>query len=158
VAALLAGIAAATAGGARGAARGCAGSGLVVWLDTTGDGTAGSIYYKLELTNLSGHTCTLRGYPGVSGIDLHGRQLGSPALRNPAHPTRAVSLRNGASATAVLRIVEAGNYPRATCRPVSAAGIRVYPPNDTASKLVPFPFQACSRKGPSYLQIETVTA
>ena len=64
-AALLTAVAAPAPAGAARAPR-CATSGLVVWLDTQGDGAAGSIYYKLELTNLSRHTCTLLGYPGVS--------------------------------------------------------------------------------------------
>jgi hypothetical protein len=39
----------------------CATSGLDVWLDTQGNGAAGTIYYGLEFTNLSGTTCTLYG-------------------------------------------------------------------------------------------------
>jgi hypothetical protein len=35
--------------------------------------------YYLEFTNLSGHACTLAGYPGVSAVGLSGGQLGSPA-------------------------------------------------------------------------------
>ena len=57
----------------------CATSGLVVWMDTQGDGAAGSVYYTLQFTNLSGHACTLRGYPGVSAVSLSGHQLGAPA-------------------------------------------------------------------------------
>jgi hypothetical protein len=133
----------------------CATSGLVVWLDTQGDGTAGSIYYKLEFTNLSGHACTLAGYPGVSAVDLGGRQLGSAGSRNTSH-VRTVRLANGATATAVLRITEAGNFPNSACHRVGAAGVRVYPPNETASKVVPFPFDACSRTGPVYLSVEAV--
>src|SRR5438067_13911021 len=48
----------------------CANSQLVVWLDTQGNGAAGSITYDIELTNLSGHRCTLFGYPGVSAVSL----------------------------------------------------------------------------------------
>jgi hypothetical protein len=43
------------------------------------DRAAGSIYYHLEFTNLSGRACTLVGYPGVSAINLSGHQLGSAA-------------------------------------------------------------------------------
>ena len=134
----------------------CATSGLVVWLDTQGNGAAGSVYYELMLTNLSGHACTLAGYPGVSAVDLTGRRLGSPASRNAAHTSRTVTLANGASAKAVLRIVDVANYPASRCRPVTAAGLRVYPPNQAAAKVVPFPFRACSRSGPVYLTVEAV--
>src|SRR5581483_3616965 len=54
----------------------CAAAGLVVWLDTREGRAAGSVYYRLELTNLGARTCSLRGYPGVSAVDLAGRQLG----------------------------------------------------------------------------------
>jgi len=134
----------------------CRTAGLVVWLDTEGSGAAGSVYYKLELTNLSPGACSLFGYPGVSAIDLRGRQVGSAAARNPM-PRRTVTLASGQTATAVLRIAQVVNYPRAVCRPVTAAGLRVYPPNETASKLVPFPFRACSRAGPAFLAVGPVT-
>jgi hypothetical protein len=134
----------------------CATSGLVVWLNTQGNGTAGSVYYNLEFTNLSGHACTLLGYPGVSAVDLAGHQLGSAASRNNAVKSRVVKLASGATAIAVLRIVEAGNFSTSACRPVTAAGLRVYPPNRTASKVVPFPFSACSRGGPIYLSVQVV--
>ena len=134
----------------------CATSGLVVWLDTEGNGTAGSIYYTLELTNLSGHTCTLFGYPGVSAVGLGGHQLGSAASRDSTTPPHTVTLAPGAGAPAVLRIVEAGNFPSSACHQVTAAGLRVYPPNRTTSRVIPFPFLACARTGPVYLSVRVV--
>jgi Protein of unknown function (DUF4232) len=134
----------------------CATSGLVVWLDTQGNGAAGSDFYTLELTNLSGHTCTLGGYPGVSAVTLAGHQLGSAASRDNAIKPRTITLANGASATALLRIVDAGNFPSSTCQEVTAAGLRVFPPNLTASKVVPFPFLACGHTGPVYLSVRAV--
>jgi hypothetical protein len=133
----------------------CSTSGLVVWLDTRGDGAAGSTYFNLKLTNLSGHVCTLTGYPGVSAVDLAGHQLGSAATRNSSQ-VRTVRLASGATATAALRIVAAGNFPSSSCHRVTAAGPRIYPPNQTASKVVPFPFSACSHKGPIDLSIAPV--
>lgn len=134
----------------------CSTSQLVVWLDTQGNGTAGSIYYTLEFTNLSTSTCTLGGYPGVSAVGLSGHQLGSSASRDRTTSARTITLASGASATADLRIVEAGNFPSSTCRQVTAAGLRVFPPNMTKSKVVPFPFDACSLSGPVYLSIRAV--
>src|SRR5260370_2490184 len=65
----------------------CATSGLDVWLDTQGSGAAGTIYYHLKFTNLSGTACTLFGYPRASGTDPNGPQPRSPAtpLRPPPH-------------------------------------------------------------------------
>jgi hypothetical protein len=134
----------------------CATPGLVVWLDTEGDHAAGSSYYKLEFTNLSGRACTLQGFPGVSAASLAGRQLGRAATRSRTGTPRQVRLANNATAVAILRLVNAQNFSRPSCRPVVAAALRVYPPNQTASKLVPFPFSACSRSGPVYLFVRAV--
>jgi hypothetical protein len=133
----------------------CATSGLVVWLDTQGSGAAGSIYYELKLTNLSGHACTIRGYPGVSAVNLPGHRLGSPASRDTSHTPRLVRLSGGATANATLRIINADNFPSSTCRQVTAAGLRVSPPNQTASRVVPFPFRACSGR-PGNLSVRAV--
>jgi hypothetical protein len=135
----------------------CATSGLVVWLDTQGSGVAaGSAYYRLTLTNLSGHACSLRGFPGVSAVSLAGRQLGRAAARDRSDRPRTVSLAAGQSAVTTLQITTAQNYPRSSCHPVTAAGIRVYPPDQTAARLVPFPFSACSRRGPVILFVRAV--
>ena len=135
----------------------CATSGRVVWLNTEGNGAAGSSFYTLNFTNLSGHTCTLRGYPGVSAVDLAGHRIGSPAGRDSGGGAgQVVTLRSGHAASATLRIVDALNFPNSRCRLTSAAGLRVYPPNQTASKVVPFPFAACARNGTTYLSIRAV--
>jgi len=119
----------------------CVTSRLVVSLDSRGSGAAGSTYYRLKLTNVSGHTCSLAGFPGVSGVGIVGRQIGSSA-RDHAGSASPITLRNHATATAILRIVDVGNYPQARCHRVMAAGLRVYPPNQKVSKVVPFPFRA----------------
>ncbi len=133
----------------------CATSGLDVWLDTQGSGAAGTIYYHLKFTNLSGSACTLFGYPGVSGTDLNGTQLGSAATRLSGTPN-TVTLANGATASALLGIVQGGIFPPSQCGPVTAAGLRVFPPGQTQSKRVPFPFAACAKTGPLYLKIMPV--
>jgi hypothetical protein len=135
----------------------CSTSALVIWLNTTGDGAAGSTFYKLYLTNLSRRACSLKGYPGVSAVDLSGRRLGRAASRETFQTPAAVTLVSGGAATAVLRIVDAANFTASACREVSAAGLRVYPPGQTRSKVVPFPFKTCSRAGPSDLSVRAVT-
>jgi hypothetical protein len=134
----------------------CATSGLVVWLNTTGNGAAGSIYYNLYLTNLSRRACTLKGFPRASAVDLRGHQIGAGATRETAQKSAVVTLGRGATAMAVLRIVQAGNFPASSCREVTAAGLRVFPPGEAASKVVPFPFQVCSRAGESVLMVRAV--
>ena len=134
----------------------CTTAGLDVWLDSEGSGAAGSIYYKLQFTNLSGHACSLLGFPGVSATNLRGGKLGQAAIRDTGQPADLIDLAAGATATATLRIVEAGNFPSAGCHEVTAAGLRVFPPGQTASRFVPFPFQACSRTGPAVLAVRAL--
>lgn len=134
----------------------CTTSGLVVWMNTAGSGAAGSIYYNLEFTNQSGHACTLLGYPGVSAVNLAGHQLGSAGGRNPTHAAKLITLANQATASSVLQIVEAGNYPSSKCGQTSAAGVLVYPPGQTSAKIVPFPFAACTGTSPRILAVEPV--
>jgi Protein of unknown function (DUF4232) len=139
----------------REAAPRCTTSRLVVWMDTEGNGAAGSVFYQLQFTNLSRHRCTLFGYPGVSAVDLHGHRVGNAAARLHAHPHR-VTLRKGATAKATLQIVEALNFPKSRCHPVTAAGLRIFPPNTRTSRIVPFPFLACSRHGLVYMNVKPV--
>jgi hypothetical protein len=133
----------------------CTTSGLVMWLNAEDSGTAGSFYYHLEFVNLSGRTCTLAGYPGVSAVNLSGRQIGSPAGREVTQRPRVVTLAPGGGTTALIRVVDVGALP-ASCRPVTAAGFRVYPPGQMASKVVPFPFQTCSNAAQRALSVLAV--
>jgi hypothetical protein len=147
----------------------CATSGLVVWLDVPpGNDFAGGAEYYLEFTNLSGHACTLAGYPGVSAVGLSGGQLGSPAGWG-APVTTTVRLASGATATARLQINDPGVYGTRCLLPPpwkqpwrpgtlpTAAGLRVYPPNQFASKVIPYPFRACAHAGPVYIHAGPVT-
>jgi hypothetical protein len=148
----------------------CATSGLVVWLDApAGNGYAGGAYYYLEFTNLSGQACALHGSPGVSAVSLSGHQLGSPARGDYTGSPPAVVLASGATATAKLQIADPGNFgtscflpgpPPAPGNPgqlPTAAGLRVYPPNQFKSKVVPYPFAACAHTGPVWIGVGPVT-
>ncbi len=131
--------------GARAAAASrCTTAHLEIWFGLgLGGGTAGSVYYPLEFSNVSHHACTLNGYPGVSGYGSNGSQVGPAASRNTqSHGT--VTLAPGATAHAILRVVDAG----ALCSsPVTAAGLKVFPPGATRSQPVPFSFAACTHRG-----------
>jgi hypothetical protein len=148
----------------------CATSGLVIWLDVPpGNYFAGGAYYYLEFTNLSGHACTLRGSPGVSAVSLSGRQLGSPARGDYSGDTSPVMLAAGATATAKLQIEDPGDFGNSCLLPSpwkqpwrpgalpTAAGLRVYPPNQYASKVVPYPLPACAHTGPAWIGAGPVT-
>ena len=136
----------------------CVSASTVVWLALSADSGAGSTFVTLEMTNLSRQTCALYGFPGVSAVDLAGRQVGSAAARDRATLARVVRLSPGQTAGAQLRIAHVSNFPTTACRPVEAAGFRVYLPGTTRSKLVPFPLRACSKTGPVFLNVRAVTA
>jgi hypothetical protein len=148
--------------------RPCTTSNLVIWLNTVGSGAAGSSYYNLNFTNLSAHSCTLKGYPGVSGVSLANDQVGSSAARDNAVAPAVITLTSARTArglesastrntaTVILQITEVENYPISMCSQISAAGLRVYPPGQSASKVIAFPFAACAKGGPRYLHVEAV--
>ena len=145
-----------TSGAAQTATPRCTTGNLAVWLGVgAGGAAAGSTSYPLELTNVSGRTCHLLGYPGVSAL-AGGGQAGTAAARDRAVPARTVTLRPGSSAHAVVRIADVGAFPPATCRPVRADGLRVFPPGAVRAAVVPFRFRACSRKGPVFLDVTAV--
>jgi hypothetical protein len=78
-------------------------------------------------------------------------------------------LVSGATATAKLQITDPGNFGTSCLLPgpspepgepgqlPTAAGLRVYPPNQFVSKVVPYPFSACAHTGPVWLGVGPVT-
>jgi hypothetical protein len=84
-------------------------------------GTAGSIYQVIDFTNISNVSCTLYGYPGISfaSTGSSGGQIGLSAKENPTPPRELVTLAPGATANALLRIVDKGTsrQPRAAWSP-----------------------------------------
>jgi hypothetical protein len=109
-------------------------------------GAAGSVYQVLDFTNISGTTCTLYGYPGVSlagGQPI--AQVGLAADRNPTPPRELVTLAPGAVANSLLRIVDALNYPASKCGPVTTKWLQVYPPNQTTPIFLAYKTTGCSK-------------
>ena len=109
-------------------------------------GTAGSVYTTIVFTNISNVTCTLYGYPGVSLQTARPlQQIGKPAKENPATPRRLVTLQPQTAANALLRIVDAGNYPASTCGPKNSAYLQVYPPNQTMQVYIRYRTMGCAK-------------
>lgn len=98
-------------------------------LTVTGLGmAAGSTYYSIDFTNMSGRTCSLEGYPRASFVSAAGGQIGAAAGRDPVYPVRRVILRPGHAAHARLRVGTPSDYPAPACRPVTVRWLRVYVP------------------------------
>jgi len=133
----------------------CTAADLGVWLAVAqANGAAGTIYYPLEFTNLSGHTCFLHGYPGVSAIDRNGNQLGSPAGWTSPASAPTVVLAPGATAHTVLQYSDAEVSTAPGCDPVyTAVVLRIYPPDEHGATIAMFSLEACSHKGPVYMRV-----
>jgi len=109
----------------------------------------GTLSMPLEFTNLSGHTCTLRGLPRVSAIGKNGSPLGSPAAPDRAGREQTVRLAPGQTGYSVLGYsdVMTGNCPptgRAT-----AFELRVFPPGGRRADHALWDFGTCSAWGSS---------
>jgi uncharacterized protein DUF4232 len=120
-----------------------------------GSGAAGSIYYPLDFTNSGSVNCTMYGYPGVAfvtkagGSAAGGTLLGAPAVRSSTLAGKLVTLAPGATAHASLQVQVAQNYPVATCKPVTAHWLQVYPPGSYAATYLRFTAVTCTGKIPS---------
>ena len=109
-------------------------------------GYAGGVYVVIDFTNTSGSTCTLFGYPGVSLVTGPPyTQIGLAAKRSTSTPKKLVTLAAGATANAQLQIVDALNYPSATCGPTKATALKIYPPNQTEPVYLPNTSSGCTK-------------
>ncbi len=132
-----------TASASSTSAAACATSALKI-TQSAPNGYAGGVYVTLVFTNISGATCTLYGYPGVSLVSSAQKQIGLAAKRSGT-AVKLVTLAPAAAASASLQIVDALNFPATTCSPVKASYLRIYPPNQTASVLLANTSEGCSK-------------
>ncbi|MFD8737298.1 DUF4232 domain-containing protein [Streptomyces sp. NPDC059618] len=93
------------------------------------DPGAGQENFPLVLTNRSGHTCTVRGYPGAAFVDASGKQLGPDPQRSPGTPTTIV-LAPGHSAWSGLTFSNPSISGANTATPAS---LIVTPPDELDS-------------------------
>ncbi|ALG05658.1 DUF4232 domain-containing protein [Kibdelosporangium phytohabitans] len=122
-----------------------------------GDGAAGTIYRNLVFTNSSSAPCTIQGFPGVSYVTGDdGHQVGPAAVRVGTKGD-AIKLAPGASASAPVGFVQVGNFDPAVCKPTEVRGLRVYPPQETASMFVPLAGTGCAGTPPGQqLSVKTI--
>jgi hypothetical protein len=133
----------------------CGTGNLAVWVSADqGDGAAGSVYYPLEFTNISNHTCYVYGYPGVSATNANGKQLGNAAARDSAIPARVVNIPPGGTAHATLRYVDV--EVGADCKPTDAARLQVYPPDQRTARNAFFSLPVCTAGGHTDLTIRRI--
>ena len=108
-----------------------------------GQGATQNWVYPLLFVNSGPSPCSLQGFPGVSFVDASGAQIGSPAAEGragevPSPGNGPVVIGPGKSAQAVVvegivkDLVSAGQ----PCSPVTAAALKVYPPDSTTAFIV----------------------
>jgi hypothetical protein len=134
---------AATSGSATGSGDGslrvsrCTADELTGSLSAGDGGAAGSTEPFIVLKNTGSKPCALQGWPGVSLVaGGDGTQLGAAATLDRSSPHATVTLIPNGHAHAPLRIAQAMNYPKATCKPEKADGLRVYVPGETHSLFI----------------------
>jgi hypothetical protein len=121
----------------------CTSGHTLVWLGIPGSGAAGSTFYPLQFTNVGHTACRLFGYPGVSAVRGSGKQIGPAASHSGKR--RVVTLSPGATAHAVLRIVQASFISGCDFR--TAAGLRIFPPGQASAQTISgFTFRTCTNK------------
>ncbi|MFE4752190.1 DUF4232 domain-containing protein [Streptomyces mirabilis] len=107
---------------------------------------AGQENFPLVVTNFSGPTCSIDGYPGVAFMDGSGKQLGPDPKRGSGSPTK-ITLAPGKSAWAGLSF---GNPEVSGTRKATPAGILITPPDEKVSLKVDWtggavPVSSCHR-------------
>ncbi|MFH8336767.1 DUF4232 domain-containing protein [Streptomyces sp. AM6-12] len=90
------------------------------------DPGAGQENFPVVLTNISGRTCTVRGFPGAAFVNASGGQLG-PNPGRESGSSKTVTLRPGQSAWAGLTFSNPGVSGAKTARP---AALLITPPDE----------------------------
>lgn len=111
----------------------------------------------IVFTNISSSACTLFGYPGVSlAAGSPAAQVGKAASRSNTAAATVVTLAPGQAGNALLRIVQAVNYPPATCSPAPTTDLHIYPPNQTAAIDLAFKSTGCTSNSVNLLTVGVV--
>lgn len=111
-----------------------------------GGGAAGHLSLLLVFTDVSGHDCSLQGYPGASLLGPDGKDLldadrtptgysgGAIGLKSP--PTLVLHANGTASAVVEWSDVPTGSGPNGGCAVPNPASLAVTPPNTKATSTI----------------------
>ncbi len=117
---------------------------------------AGHFYRPVVFTNISGATCTLYGYPGISfAAAIGGKQIGAAAGRSRAS-RQLVVLAPGGNAHALLDLLDVLNFPPSVCAAGSAHWLKIYPPNQFSAGYLRWTAEVCSKPKPVYVFVTPV--
>jgi uncharacterized protein DUF4232 len=121
------------------------------------DGAAGHSFQALRFTNSSSQNCVIVGFPGVSYVTgSAGTQVGVPAQRDGAKGGQII-LKPGQVASAIVSFTDVGVFDASVCKPTPTLGLRVYPPDSTASMFIAQNGTGCAGNPPSpQLRVQTI--
>jgi hypothetical protein len=72
--------------------------------------------------------------------------IGLPAAEDAGTPRKLVTLAPGAVGSALLRIVQAANFPSLHCQPTKATYLQIIPPNQTTPIFLSYQATACAKR------------
>lgn len=102
-----------------------------------GGGAGGTDYRGYSFTNTGSHTCTMRGYAGVSIVDSAGHTVQHPAQRGrtgtqQAAPVKTIVLKPNSRAYFLVTSIDVIPSSPDCQHAFHGHRLRVYPPNNTA--------------------------
>ncbi|WP_433622820.1 DUF4232 domain-containing protein [Nocardia sp. CA-120079] len=104
---------------------------------------AGTVAFPIVFTNNGSGPCVLEGFPGVSyAAGPDSAAVGAPAAREGTS-SGPIQLAPGGQASALVFAVNVHNIPPEQCQPVAVPGLRIYPPDNTASAYLERAATAC---------------
>jgi hypothetical protein len=120
-------------------------------------GAAGHIYQPLRFTNSGAQNCVIVGFPGVTYVTgTNGTQVGAPAQRDGAKGGQ-ILLKPGQVASTIVTLTDVGVFDPGVCKPTPTLGLRVYPPDQTASLFIAQTGTGCAGNPPSaQLRVQTI--
>ena len=102
------------------------------------------MWRPLRFTNKSASPCVVHGFPGVSFVaGDDGHQVGAAAFRDGSKGA-AITLQPGQVAYAPVGFTQVRNFDAGDCKPTPVRGLRVYPPQETASMFLPAGGTGCA--------------
>ena len=123
------------------------------------NGAAGTIYYPLDFTNVSGSACTIYGYPGVGFVIRPGGSLiGAPARLIGTMAPTLITLKPGATAHATLRVSDVLISNNCLHHQVPVNWVQVYPPGQYSALFARLSMQGCADRSLVTMHVNTVTS
>ena len=110
----------------------CSPSNLHLSIGTT-DGTAGTLYTHVVVTNQGSGNCKLSGYPTVFLTDMGGAPVGPGAVPNPLYVPTSLTLAPGQTAHAVVGFPDHGNFPNPSVCAGPSVHLALFAPSATTS-------------------------